>query len=194
MPPGAVGRMHGWLRDIGDFFFPRCCLVCGRVLLHDEEFLCCHCLLDLPRTDYGRVTDNPMEQLFYGKLQVERCAAYFFFTEGGDYRRLIHDIKYKGEKECGAYLGALFARENVATGLFDSVDYLVPVPLHPRKWRKRGYNQSEWICSQFQQTFSRSSRGSYSKNFPYNEIIWCKNAIRTKSVKSEGKKKSKSEE
>lgn len=146
MPPGAVGRMHGWLRDIGDFFFPRCCLVCGRVLLHDEEFLCCHCLLDLPRTDYGRVTDNPMEQLFYGKLQVERCAAYFFFTEGGDYRRLIHDIKYKGEKECGAYLGALFARENAATGLFDSVDYLVPVPLHPCKWRKRGYNQSEWIA------------------------------------------------
>ena len=138
--------MYGWLRDIGDFFFPRCCLVCGRVLLHDEDFLCCHCLLNLPRTGYGNVPDNPMAQLFYGKLPVERCNAYFLFTEGGDYRRLIHRIKYNGEKECGAYLGNLFARENAATGFFDSIDYLVPVPLHRRKLRQRGYNQSEWIA------------------------------------------------
>ena len=146
MPQRAVGGMYGWLRDIGDFFFPRCCLVCGRVLLHDEDFLCCHCLLNLPRTGYGNVPDNPMEQLFYGKLPVERCNAYFFFTEGGDYRRLIHRIKYNGEKECGAYLGNLFARENAATGFFDSIDYLIPVPLHRRKLRRRGYNQSEWIA------------------------------------------------
>ena len=146
MPARAIVGMYGWLRDIGDFFFPRCCMVCGRVLLHDEDFLCSHCLVGLPRTDYCRMPDNPMEQLFYGKLPVVHCAAYFFFADGGDGRRLIHRIKYDGAKECGAYLGNLFARENAVTGFFSGIEYIVPVPLHPRKLRRRGYNQSEWIA------------------------------------------------
>lgn len=133
-------------RDIADFFFPRTCMVCGRVLLHNEEFLCAHCLLDMPRTDYAARPDNPMAQLFYGKLKVERAAAYFFFAKGSDYRSLIHRIKYNGRKECGLYLGRMFVRECSGCSFFEHIDYIVPVPLHWRKKLSRGYNQSEWIA------------------------------------------------
>lgn len=138
--------MRGWWGDIADFFFPRTCLVCDRVLLHNEKHLCTHCLLNLPRTEFVHVSDNAMAQLFYGKLPVERAAAYFYFAKGSDYRRLIHHIKYDGEKECGHFLGQLFAREYAETGFFESVDCIVPVPLHRKKMRTRGYNQSEWIA------------------------------------------------
>ena len=138
--------MRDWLRDIADFFFPRTCLVCDRVLMHNENHLCTHCLLNLPRTEYATVADNAMAQLFYGKLRVERAAAYFYFTKGSDYRSLIHHIKYHGEKECGRYLGKLFVLEYGSKGFFDGIDYIVPVPLHSKKLRERGYNQSEWIA------------------------------------------------
>lgn len=138
--------MRSWFRDIADFFFPRTCLVCGRVLLHNEEHLCTHCVVDMPRTAFHTLADNAVAQLFYGKLPVERAMAYFFFAKGSDYRMLIHRIKYNGEKECGAYLGAMFARETMGSGFFEGIDYIVPVPLHRSKERKRGYNQSEWIA------------------------------------------------
>ena len=138
--------MRSWLRDIADFFFPRTCRVCGKVLLHNEEYLCMQCMLDIPRTDFALCADNAMAQLFYGKMMVERAAAYFYFAKGSDYRRLIHRIKYNGEKECGYYLGKMMAREFASTQFFEGIDYIVPVPLYRSKERKRGYNQSEWIA------------------------------------------------
>lgn len=138
--------MRSWFRDIADFLFPRTCKVCGQVLLHNEEHLCMRCLPDIPRTDFCTHPDNAMAQLFYGKLRVERAAGYFYFAKGSDYRLLIHRIKYNGEKECGRYMGQLFVRENVESRFFDGIDCVVPVPLHPKKLRQRGYNQSEWIA------------------------------------------------
>ena len=138
--------MRGWFRDIADFLFPRTCKVCGEVLLRDEEHRCMRCLPDIPRTDFCRHPDNAMDQLFYGKLSVERAAGYFYFAKGSDYRLLIHRIKYGGEKACGRYLGQLFVRENIDSHFFDDIDCVVPVPLHPKKLRRRGYNQSEWIA------------------------------------------------
>ena len=146
MSEGVVVGMRSWIRDIADFFFPRTCLVCGNVLMHNEEHLCLHCLPDMPRTDFCYHPDNAMAQLFYGKLRVEKAAGYFYFSKGSDYRLLIHRIKYNGEKECGRYLGQLFVRENRDSRFFDGIDCVVPVPLHPRKKRMRGYNQSEWIA------------------------------------------------
>ena len=94
--------MRDWLRDIADFFFPRTCRVCGKVLLHNEEYLCMQCMIDMPRTYFVSNPDNAMAQLFYGKLPVERAAAYFYFAKGSDYRRLIHLIKYRGERSAAA--------------------------------------------------------------------------------------------
>ncbi len=138
--------MRDWFRDIADFFFPRTCQVCDRVLLHNENHLCTHCLLNMPRTEFVRDLDNSMAQLFYGKLPVQRALAYFYFTKGSDYRTLIHRIKYHGEKECGQYLGRMFAREYRLDDIWTGIDYIVPVPLHRRKEQRRGYNQSEWIA------------------------------------------------
>lgn len=138
--------MRSSFRGIADFFFPRTCLVCGKVLMHDESHLCMHCMLRLPRTGFAQVADNAMAQLFYGKLYVERAAAYFYFAKGSDYRNLIHLIKYGGEPECGKYLGEMFALEAGESNFFEDIDYIVPVPLHRRKLRKRGYNQSEYIA------------------------------------------------
>ncbi len=134
------------LRDLRDLFFPRLCPICRQTLNRNEQSICTHCLQRLPRTNYHFDSFSPMAQLFAGKVPIERCAAYLFFTTPGDTRELIHHIKYYGGKECGKTLGRIYANELKPYGFFNDIDLIMPVPLHPSKERKRGYNQSEWIA------------------------------------------------
>ena len=129
-----------------DLLFPRLCAVCGSRLQSDETHLCLHCLRHLPRTDFHKESEHAMEQLFRGKIDIDRAFAFFYSTPHSQYRRLLHHIKYHNGKECARYLGKLYAEELCETGLLDDIDLIIPVPLHRTRMRKRGYNQSEWIA------------------------------------------------
>lgn len=132
-----------WLLSLARLFVPRLCAVCGNVLQEGEEVLCQRCAIGLPRTGYHLVPDNRMEQALLGRMPLVRAAAYFYYQRGNDYIRLVHLLKYKGRKDYGFCLGKLVAAELLPSGFFEGVDVLLPVPLHPRKRRSRGYNQSE---------------------------------------------------
>ena len=111
--------LKAWLLSFLHLFFPRQCVVCGTPLQEGEEAICLRCNMDLPRTDYHLCADNPVERMFWGKIPLERATSYFFYHKGSDFRRILHQLKYGGR---------------------------VPVPLHPRKQRMRGYNQSECVA------------------------------------------------
>lgn len=152
-----------FLKDFIDLFFPRLCPVCQRALNRNEENICTTCLHRLPRTGYHLDPLSPMAQLFLGKVPIEKCAAFFFFSTPSDARQLIHHIKYHGGKQCGFTLGKIYANELLPSGFFDDINALVPVPLHPAKLRRRGYNQSEWIARGIEQvTESKSVQNGYT--------------------------------
>lgn len=98
-----------FLKDFIDLFFPRLCPVCQRALNRNEENICTTCLHRLPRTGYHLDPLSPMAQLFLGKVPIEKCAAFFFFSTPSDARQLIHHIKYHGGKQCGFTLGKIYA-------------------------------------------------------------------------------------
>lgn len=127
-------------------FFPRSCVVCGGMLVEGEEAICTRCNIDMPRTNYHNVKDNLVERVFWGRMPLKRATSYFFYRKGSDFRRILHLLKYGGRKELGAVMGRLMAADLQSAGFFDDVDVIIPVPLHPRKRRARGYNQSEWIA------------------------------------------------
>lgn len=129
------------LKDIMFFVFPECCEVCGRLLSGGEKIICSPCLLGLPRTNFHMETDNPVAKLFWGRVSIALATSWFYFNKGSDYRHLLHRLKYQGRADIGIYLGKLFASELIDSG-FVKADMLIPVPLHPKKQRKRGYNQS----------------------------------------------------
>ena len=106
-----------------------------------------HCLHHIPRTNFHLDPDNPVARLFYGKVNIERATSYFYFSKGSKYQTLLHDLKYKGMKELGEEIGKHFAIDLQQSPEFRSVDIICPVPLHPSKEKKRGYNQSWWIAS-----------------------------------------------
>ncbi len=134
-------------RDLAGLFFPEVCAGCGSPLVMNEDLICTSCLLHLPRTYYSREKDNPVSQVFWGKLDIYSATALYLFKKGSSVQHLLHQLKYKGNREIGIYLGALLGNELMESMLFNTVEAVVPVPLHPRKLRRRGYNQSEVIAA-----------------------------------------------
>lgn len=132
--------------DLASLVFPDVCPVCGSMMSDGERFVCTACRYRIPLTGFCREADNPMWRKFWGLVPVERAAALYWFIDGSDWRRLIHDFKYGGKWLLAVRIGRWLGAELAAGGLYGDVDVVVPVPLHWRKRISRGYNQSEYIA------------------------------------------------
>lgn len=126
--------------------FPHICDGCGSDLLNIESRLCIRCLASLPETNFERHTSNPVEKLFWGRMPIINAAAQFYFTKESLMQHLIHQFKYKGNKELALQLGRLMANAIRSSGRFNNIDALIPLPLFPSKEKKRGYNQATILC------------------------------------------------
>lgn len=140
-----AGLFRNMAVSLTELFFPGLCVTCGRKLFAGEQHMCLFCMQDLPRTNYHLETENRVAQLFWGRVDVEYATAWLYFRKGSRYRKLIHYLKYKGLKEIGESMGLLFGND-IKDSVFGQVDVLIPVPLHEKKLKARGYNQSEWIA------------------------------------------------
>ena len=129
-----------------DMVMPRTCPVCGKRLSTVEKHLCRACLNDLPRTMLHNIEFNSFEQLFAGKVPVERAAGLFWYERGDSFAQILHDIKYRNTPTMGRYLATIAAKEMQNAHFFSGIDYITPVPLHKHKLASRGYNQSEYIA------------------------------------------------
>lgn len=138
--------MKKFFDNIVSMFYPRLCVGCGDALQHHEQLLCTHCLLHLPETNFHKEHDNPLKLIFAGRVKVEEVASYLSYKKGNTVQNILHNLKYKGKKELGSLLGLHYGRQLITEPRFQDIDYIIPIPLHPKKERKRGYNQSEWIA------------------------------------------------
>lgn len=138
--------MMGLLNDVWEFFFPRYCVICGKRLLLGEEHFCLECLCALPRIRFNNLEDNEIARLLWGKMPIVRASAFLYYSKGGDVRELLFQLKYYGNQQIGYFLGRCMAKELLPTGFFEGVEGIVPVPLHSKKQKSRGYNQSEILA------------------------------------------------
>ena len=139
-------RLREIFHAVFDLFYPNICACCGESLMRGEECICLSCLYDLPRTYFTDFTHNEAAMRFWGKIPFVRATAFYYFAKGTSFRSLLHQFKYHGHKEIGKYLGKIAGTELHKEYFFDNIDLIIPVPLHPRKEHRRGYNQSEWIA------------------------------------------------
>lgn len=122
--------------------YPENCACCGRDLFRTEESICMICESELPFTKFHDIEDNPVEKKFYGKFEYHAATAFLYFSKKGIVQQILHELKYGNNINIGIKIGELFGKELQKTKRFTTFDYLIPVPLHPKKERKRGYNQS----------------------------------------------------
>jgi ComF family protein len=116
------------------------------VLYEQEEVICTKCLYHLPRTNFHVHESNPVSRTFWGRVELNAATSYLFFSKQGKTQRLMHNLKYRGKKQVGIYLGKQFGKELLKSDFYKSVQVVIPVPMHPKKQQKRGYNQSDLIA------------------------------------------------
>ena len=141
----VVMRKFNPFLDFFNLLYPDLCVVCAENLHKNEEHICISCLNSIPKTNYHHIPDNPIEKRFWGKVPIHRATAFFHFQKGSHFQKLLHALKYKGNKEIGQLIGKYAAVDLLESPDFSSIDVIIPVPLHPGKYKLRGYNQSEWI-------------------------------------------------
>ena len=135
-----------WLHDFAHLLYPHICAGCGSDLLEQDQTICLHCYANLPETGFFALPGNPIEKIFYGRLEVASAGAGYYFSKNSVLQRLIHQLKYNGNLEAGQQLGQWLGLQLKNSGRFTEINALIPLPLFPDKERKRGYNQATVIC------------------------------------------------
>ena len=131
-----------FLNNLINLFYPQVCPACGNLLMSNEETVCLICRYLLPKTEYEKNADNPLAQMFYGQVNFNAVTAEFFFSKTGKVQHLLHQLKYEGNQDAGFFLGQQLGESIKDAELFRGIDFIIPIPLHPKKEHLRGYNQS----------------------------------------------------
>lgn len=144
-----------YLTDLFDLFYPNVCLACSRKLLKGENVICFRCESELPLTGHYNDPENNLMKRFAGRVQLQGAAALYTFRKGSPVQHLLHQLKYRGKKEVGERLGKILGNKLThGETIIKNIDLIIPVPLHPKKLKSRGYNQ----CEPFGQSLSETLR------------------------------------
>ena len=161
--------------SIINLFFPKVCSGCSSFLLSNENVICTVCRHDIPLTNHHLNPENDAFKKFYGRIPVVHASALFYFHKKGIVQELIHNLKYKGHEEIGTILGEWYSEDLKNIELLQSVDEIIPVPLHRKKLKERGYNQVTAFGTAL----------SSSLNIDYNDSLLIRNVYsKTQSKKN----------
>ncbi len=105
----------------------------------------------MPRTNAHQRKNNSIVQIFWGRGNYERVTAFCHFYPKGIVQKLMHELKYKNGIELGVFMGKIAASDLLESNFFDEIDLLIPVPMHPKKLKKRGFNPAEKIARGIQE-------------------------------------------
>ena len=127
-------------------FYPHVCAGCGSDAVTAESQLCVKCIYQLPVTGFEKHSDNPIEKMLSGRVRFQNATAQLYFTKESLIQKLMHQFKYRGNKELGRQLGVMMGAHLKESKRFDEIEALVPLPLFENKEYKRGFNQSKILC------------------------------------------------
>ncbi len=134
-------KVSNILNDINTILVPPLCFGCNALLSRGEVHLCTVCRNQLPLTEYNFNAENSVDRVFYGRINIIKASSFLFFTKKGIVKNLIHYLKYKNQEQIGLFLGDWYGHLLQQNNFLTHIDLVVPVPLHRKRLRKRGYNQ-----------------------------------------------------
>jgi ComF family protein len=135
-----------WVHDLINLVYPECCQGCRTPLVGGETHLCLHCESELPLVREPNPANGLMHKIFYGRIPISYGTSLVYFRKGDLVQEVMHAIKYRGNKPLAQHMGQRMGNHLSEIAGFSSLDYLIPVPLHARKKRQRGFNQSEELA------------------------------------------------
>ncbi len=160
-----------------NLFFPKVCMGCNSFLLNNEITICTVCRHEIPLTYHHLKQENEAKMKFYGKIPVEFVATFLYYNKKGIVQELIHNLKYRGHQEIGTALGNWFVEDIKDNTIIQTVDEVLPVPLHSKRLKDRGYNQvttfAEVICKKMGKPYNTNMlcRNTYSNTQVYKNLL-----------------------
>ncbi len=167
--------IKAWYEALVHVFYPSLCYGCNNELIQGDQHICLQCQTEMGRTYFESIRDNPVEKLFWGRADIQCAASTFYYIDKTPLQQIVHHIKYRQEKELGIHMGEIMGIHGTEFFTECKTDLCIPMPLHPKKEYKRGYNQASLLCEGiFKQT-----------GIPYNEKALVRNEnTRTQTKKS----------
>ena len=166
-----MNLQRSYLVDFVSLLFPELCVACRESLVANEHLLCTDCRFNLPYTNFHLQADNIVARQFWGKINIEAAFALYYFNKGGKIQNMLHQLKYDGQQQIGNLLGNIAGEQLAKNEIFNAVEYIIPVPLHKKRFRERGYNQS-----------TRFAEGLADK---LNAVVEEDNLVRVKSTETQ---------
>ncbi len=167
-------RLAKIINEINNILLPRVCFGCNAQLFREERILCAVCRHDVPLTDHNYLEENAVDRIFYGRIPIKKAASFVFFSKNGLVKNLLHWLKYKNQEQIGGFFGDWCGAHLKENGHLKNIDVVVPVPLHPKKLKKRGYNQ----VALFARTIAENLDAEYCDDW----------LIKVKNIKTQTKK------
>ncbi len=134
------------LNEMWRLIAPRYCTVCGCRIEQESVKICRSCREDMPRTRFALTPDNPLSQRCRDiDPRIVHASALLFYRGGSPWRRLIHRFKYHGNIHLGDLFGELLGQELIQSPIYQDIDFVVAIPLHPIRHFGRGFNQCHSI-------------------------------------------------
>ena len=139
-----------------NLFFPKTCYACDAILIDNETDICVGCRHELPLTNYHFERPETVKKIFYGRVHLDAATALFYFHKSGRVQNLLHHLKYKGKEDIGRLFGNWLGAEILESPYFSSIDVVIPVPIHSKKLKQRGYNQVALFAQQIAKILNAS--------------------------------------
>lgn len=159
-------KLHYMFKSILNLFFPKTCSGCDTTLVANENVICTVCRHTIPLTNHHLWKENEAFKKFYGRIPIEYASAFLYFHKKGIVQELIHNLKYKGHEEIGTILGEWYVADLKEIIISLEANEIIPVPLHPKKFKERGYNQ----VSTFSQSLSKNLNLKCNENILFRKV------------------------
>ncbi|WP_299670361.1 ComF family protein [uncultured Polaribacter sp.] len=163
------------LKDFFYLFYPKICANCNEQLLQNEHVICTFCRHDLPLTNFKSYKENTVSKIFYGRVTIKKAYALLVFRKESITKNLIHELKYRGNEDVGIFFGNWLGEILAENNEFSDVDFIIPVPIHPKKRKIRGYNQ----VTKFGESLSSHLKIPFVEN-----ILIRKSSTKTQTLKA----------
>lgn len=141
------------IRDFFNLIYPQQCASCKSPLLASEKHICANCWAKMPYLNEQLSYENSVSKILSGKTNFKKATSLLKYDKNGIAQNIIHEIKYKGNKQLATFFGEILGK--LINPQITDVDFIIPVPLHKRRLRERGYNQSLLICEGVQKTIKK---------------------------------------
>ncbi|RKR85606.1 ComF family protein [Mucilaginibacter gracilis] len=138
-----MNQVSRYLHHFVALIFPELCQACGASLIAAEKVICINCTYNLPYTNFHQQPDNVVARQLWGRINLQAVYVLLYFVKGGKVQNMMHRFKYNNMPQIGNRLGQIAGAQLAGAAAYQNIDVIIPVPLHPKKLKQRGYNQSE---------------------------------------------------